>query len=441
MIKWRKKDRDPSSTLSKKAPFRTNGIEVVILVLISFTSSTLLGYQLGIEAIPESFYHAFKNNPNEHVGFFTNQTGVTQKGERSLDILYRNGVPIKIVFTPEHGLNGTVMAGQTVEDSCDEKTKIPVKSLYKKGTGIMLNQENVTPISTIIVDILEPGMRHFTYVSTLLQLMQVAQKEGKKIIILDRPALLEGVVEGPLVEKEFSSFISLAPVPLRHGLTIGELARYFNAHVLEQPLALEVIPVCHYERTQMNNELVMPLSPYLPTLQSCYGYSFLGLLGEVRPFDVGLGTHYPFRVIGLPESDSFTDKQWIEIACLLSSCGIDSVAHSYYSERKKKRYKGLLLKPKMAQTMHSFKALYYLIAYAKKNGKQINFSDQFDKSMGTQAFRLSIEGSVSYKEFEQSIQKGLTRFLEQVSPHLLYGPLTIHAELDLHKPAANVINK
>ena len=419
-----------------------NGVGMIFFILFLFTPFFISAYQLGIEAIPESFYQNIKNDPNMRIGMFTNQTGVNHKGERSIDILCKKGVTISVIFVPEHGLAGTIIAGQMVEDTYDEKTKIPVKSLYKKGMGVVLDQENTDPVTTIIVDIQEVGMRHYTYIITLLQLMKVAQKSNKKVVILDRPNILSGVVEGPLVDPEFSSkFISLAPIPLRHGLTIGELARYFNAYALESPVDLEVIPLQQYVRTQKANALLAPLSPYLPTLKSCYGYSFLGLLGEVRPFDVGLGTKHPFRVIGLPESDSFTEKQWIEVSCLLAQCGINSIAYSYYSERKKKQYKGLLLKPKMAYIMYSFKALYYLIACAKKNGLSLTFSDQFNRAIGTQLFRNAIEGSISCKELEQSVKKELTSFVQKVSPFLLYGPLLVHYDLCAHKETTNVVNK
>ena len=419
-----------------------NGVGMILFILFLFTPFFISAYHLGIEAIPESFYQNIKNDPSMRIGMFTNQTGLNHKGERSIDMLYKRGVPITVIFVPEHGLTGAVVAGQTVEDSVDATTGIPVKSLYKKGMGVVLDQENADPVTAIIVDIQEVGMRHYTYSITLLQLMKAAQKLHKKVIILDRPNIVSGVVEGPLVDSEFSSkFISLAPIPLRHGLTIGELARYFNTYALESPVDLEVIPLKQYVRTQKANPLLAPLSPYLPTLKSCYGYSFLGLLGEVRPFDVGLGTRHPFRVIGLPEPSAFGEKQWIEVSCLLAHCGIKSIAYSYYSERKKKQYRGLLLKPKCAQEMYSFKALYQLLFYAKKNELPLVFTEQFDRAIGTQLFRAAVEGSISCKEFEQSIQKGLTSFIERVSPFLLYGPLLVHYDLCRHKETTNIINK
>ena len=160
-------------------------MRIYLSALIICMSNFLSAYQLGIEVIPESFYLSFKNNSDQRVGFFTNQTGVTQKGERSLDILCKNGVPICVIFVPEHGFTGTVVAGQSVDDAYDDKTKIPVKSLYKKGMGIVLDQDNAAPVTTIIVDIQEVGMRHYTYISTLLQLMNAAQKSNKKIVILE----------------------------------------------------------------------------------------------------------------------------------------------------------------------------------------------------------------------------------------------------------------
>src|SRR5207249_6044556 len=142
-------------------------------------------------------------------------------------------------------------------------------------------------LDCLVFDIQDSGMRHYTYISTLLNTMKIAAEYKKPYIVLDRPNPLGGMMQGPLVQPDLISFISIAPIPLRHGMTIGELAHYFNGHILEKSAILHVIPMHDYNRMNgFAGTFLHQLSPNLLSLQSCYGYSFLGLLGEVEPFDV-----------------------------------------------------------------------------------------------------------------------------------------------------------
>ncbi|MES2181763.1 MAG: exo-beta-N-acetylmuramidase NamZ domain-containing protein, partial [Pseudomonadota bacterium] len=132
-------------------------------------------------------------------------------------------------------------------------------------------------------DIQDSGMRHYTYISTLYHAMKVAAQYNKQMVIFDRPNPLGARMEGPVVTQQLKSFISIAQVPLRHGMTVGELAWYFNKYELEKPAELHVVRMHGYDRRARfvaQNELAQPLSPGLRTEQACYGYSFLGLLGE-----------------------------------------------------------------------------------------------------------------------------------------------------------------
>ena len=189
--------------------------------------------QLGIETISPTLIQQLQKYK---IGLVTNQTGKDQNNNRTIDILHNKKLNITKIFVPEHGLDGTVKAGSAVSNTVDTATKIPVVSLYQKDTGKIITETILNNTDIIMFAIQDSGMRHYTYISTLLRVMEAAQKYNKKVIVLDRPNPLGARMEGPLVEPDLTSFISIASIPLRHGMTIGELARYFNQHVLEKPI-------------------------------------------------------------------------------------------------------------------------------------------------------------------------------------------------------------
>ena len=247
---------------------------------------------------------------------------------------------VKYIFAPEHGLNGT-LAERDVHDAIDAKTHIPIISLYGNGTGKMISDAQMNDLDLLIFDIQDSGMRHYTYISTLLNTMKVAAEYGKAYIVLDRPNPLGSLMEGPLVDQSLISFISIASIPLRHGMTIGELALYFNRYVLKKAAPLQVIKMENYDKsTGFAGTFIHQLSPNLQSLQSCYGYSFLGLLGEIEPFDIGIGTPMAFRCITLPEAVVVPKGMWLRLQAVLSSFGVRSFLYDHVNpknNRKRKR--------------------------------------------------------------------------------------------------------
>jgi len=255
-------------------------------------------YQLGLEALSDSSICTIRNL---RVALVTNQTGKDMQGRRNIDILLARGLKFTCILTPEHGLDGSVPAGAAVPDSKDQKTGIPVLSLYGHGTGKVISKKILDNIDIFLIDLQDCGMRHFTYISTLYKVLESAADYNKKVIVLDRPNPLGDVMDGPLVEHDLLSFVSIASIPVRHGMTIGELALYFNTYVLKRRARLQVVPMQNYDRVcGLCGTLPAPLSPNIASLQSCYGYSFLGLLGEFKPFEIGIKVKRPFQVIMLP---------------------------------------------------------------------------------------------------------------------------------------------
>jgi len=380
-------------------------------------------FKLGIENIPVSLLKKVcphKKKEKCLAGLITNQTGVDQKGKRTVDILTKHHIPVQYIFAPEHGLNG-ILAERDVHDSVDTQTHTPVISLYGNGSGKMIAPEYMNAIDFLIFDIQDSGMRHYTYISTLLSTMKIAQEYNKPFVVLDRPNPLGSVMEGPLVEPDLISFISIAPIPLRHGMTIGELAKYFNKHVLEKPATLYVITMSGYNRSQgFAGNFIHQLSPNLQSLQSCYGYSFLGLLGEIEPFDVGVGTPMAFRCITLPETMNVQPEVWQKLQALLGSFGVKSFLYDHTNPKNNRTSKGLRLEFADMSKVHAFELFIAMLQLFKKEEIPFSFSAAFNKAVGTKSVQDVIAGALSEQSFFKKVTQDLQKFRKQVSRFLMY---------------------
>lgn len=354
------------------------------------------------------------------IGLITNQTGVDQHGKRTVDILGDQGINVKYIFVPEHGLNGTP-AGKDVHDSIDKKTKIPVLSLYGNGSGKMISSEQMDELDCLVFDIQDSGMRHYTYISTLLNTMKIAAEYKKPYIVLDRPNPLGGMVQGPLVEADLISFISIAPIPLRHGMTIGELARYYNKYVLAHPIVLHVVPMQGYDRNSgFMGKFIHQLSPNLQSLQSCYGYSFLGLLGEVEPFDVGVGTPMAFRCIALPKHLHIKKDVWRRLQDVLSSFGVKSFLYHHTNPKGNRKSKGLRLEFSGIAHLRSFDLFIAILEFFKKEGISFSFSALFNKAVGTADVQKMFAGEIIKELLFSKIEHDLHSFADRAQSCLLY---------------------
>lgn len=412
-----------------KMPFHKKIFYFSVLIIECSALSATSSFKLGIENISPSLFKKVcpdKKNDICIIGLITNQSGVDQKGTRTIDILNEHsGCNLKYIFAPEHGLTG-ISAERDVHDSLDTKTKIPVISLYGNGSGKMIAPEYSNAIDCLVFDIQDSGMRHYTYISTLLNTMKIAAEQGKPFVVLDRPNPLGSVMEGPLVDPSLISFISIAPIPLRHGMTIGELAWYFNKHILEKPAVLHVVKMKDYDRTQgFVGELLHQLSPNLQSLQSCYGYSFLGLLGEVEPFDIGVGTPMAFRCIMLPESMDISSDVWKRLQLVLSSFGVKSFTYHHTNKKNKKMSRGLRLKFSTISELHAFELLIAVLQFFKKEAISFSFSAAFNKAVGTPQVQEVIAGTLSEKLFFNQVTKDLQQFHRRARRSFFYSPVPV----------------
>ncbi len=378
-------------------------------------------FKLGIEAIPQQVLIALQK---KSVGLVTNHTGKNQQGVPTVEILRRQGIAVTALLVPEHGFYGTIPAGKAVKDDYSEQFKVPLVSLYTSGEGKKIQEKTLAGIDSVLFDLQDVGMRHYTYVSTLFQVMEAVARCNKQLIVFDRPNPLGGIIEGPLVDTPLQSFISIAPLPLRHGMTLGEIARYFNTYIFAQRVQLQVIPMQQYTRTmKLPSALFSHISPHIPTLPSCYGYSFLGLLGEIRPCDVGIGTHQPFGLIGLPKTMQQSTKMWQELSNLLAALNIKTTPLVYFNQRKKQHFQGLQLHIKDIQAVPACTVFMKVAQVLKQWGIVLTFSPDFDKAAGTLLVRQTIMQEVPYHVLMDFIHKDLQEFYKRAKMIYLYEPL------------------
>jgi len=400
-------------------------VSIILIFLVRWAYPS--DFKLGIENIPHSLIAQYTSNNPLRVGLVTNQTGKDQRGNLSVDLLLKKGFKINYIFAPEHGIDGKAEAAQVIKDSHDSKKNIPIISLYAGGDKSKKIDPNLLKdLDALFVDIQDSGMRHYTYISTLFEVLKVAGNEGKKVVVFDRPNPLGRTMEGPLVDPGLISFISIAPIPLRHGMTMGELAEYFNSHVLENKAALTVIEMKNYDRSYGISHLPAPLSPNIASKASCHGYSFLGLVGEIKPFDVGVGTPHAFQLITLPESLSLHPSVWQKLAAKLKELGIATIPHRYMNERKKEYYHGLRLNIDDINQVNAFNAFLVTASIMKKAGVPIDFAVNFDKAAGSKQVRSFLLGNITYQELRNEINNGLQTFFQKAQAVFKYLP---HPEL------------
>lgn len=382
--------------------------------------------KLGIENITPDFLRSItpKGDLSFTVGLISNQSGRDQLGRRTIDILLDHGIRLKKIFVPEHGLEGTIQDHtKSASEWKDEKTGIPVVMLYDSWTTKTLDKKMLEGIDVLMFDIQEMGIRHNTYLTTLFQALESAAVYRKTFVVLDRPNMLGSCMEGPLVEDGLKSAISYASIPVRHGMTVGELANYYNTYYLKHRAQVFVAPMANYHRYQGVEGIVCTrLSPHITSVNACYGYSFLGLLAEIRPFDVALGTDKAFQCIALPDSVKFPQKKWYDLHALLKEQGVDAKFHRYFSARKKQYCSGLQLKISNMNAVSSFKNLLMVVGFFRKAGIALKFSSAFDKAIGTKKVREYLEGHISKYELELSVNSYLHEFFNKASVVFKYRP-------------------
>lgn len=257
----------------------------------------------GIDVLLEDSLHLVAGR---RVGLITNQTGVDASGRSSIDRIYEHpSVELVALFAPEHGIRGTADPGQAVEDDVDVETGLPIYSLY--GAMRSPTPEMLEGIDVLLVDYQDIGTRYWTYASTMTLAMEAAAAQGIPVVVLDRPNPLGGAVQGNVLDPAFETFVGRYPVAMRHGMTLGELARYYQEE-FGIGVELHIAPVGGWRHDITFAETGLPWvqpSPNMPNIESATHYPGTCLF-EGTVLSVARGTEAPFQQIGAPWLDGDT---------------------------------------------------------------------------------------------------------------------------------------
>ncbi|HWO88571.1 MAG TPA: DUF1343 domain-containing protein [Gemmatimonadales bacterium] len=250
----------------------------------------------GIEVLLDDSAHLIAGR---RIGLITNQAGVDSRGTSSINRLHRfRSASLVALFAPEHGIRGAAAPGELVSDTLDAETGLPIYSLY--GANRAPTREQLERLDALLIDLQDVGARPYTYITTAILSMRAAAEAGRRVILLDRPNPIGCTVQGPVLDPTYASSIGMLPVPLRHGMTLGELARLANAQ-LAIGADLVVVPVSGW-RCEWFDQTGLPWvrpSPNLPDLEAVAWYPGT-VLFEATNLSVGRGTDAPFRQIGAP---------------------------------------------------------------------------------------------------------------------------------------------
>ncbi|MBO6515956.1 MAG: DUF1343 domain-containing protein [Bacteroidia bacterium] len=347
------------------------------------------------------------------VAMMVNQTS-TVGNTHVVDTLLQWGVDIVKIFAPEHGFRGDHSAGAHVNSSVDKKTGLPIVSLY--GKSRKPSAEMVKGIDVIIFDIQDVGVRFYTYISSMHYLMETCQENDLEMLVLDRPNPNGHYVDGPVLDIKYKSFIGMHPVPLVHGMTVGEFAKMINGQNWlsgRQPCKLTVIKCLNYNHDSLYQLPIRP-SPNLPTMASVYLYPTLGLF-EGTNVSIGRGTDKPFEVVGRPGQK--------EGGHVFTPSSIPGVAdHPKYEGVE---CRGMVLTEFAETYILSNKRIYldWLRLFYETNNTEKNgayFKSFFTKLSGSTMLQKQIEGGLSSDEIYKSWSADLEAFKVIRAKYLLY---------------------
>lgn len=364
---------------------------------------------------------------DKRLGLITNPTGVTSDLTSTIDALYAvKGARLVALFGPEHGVRGDVFAGEKIAHSTDAKTGAPIYSLY--GATRQPTPEMLKGIDVLIYDIQDIGSRAYTYIYTMALSMQAAAKAGIPFVVLDRPNPLGGIlIEGPVLEEKFKSFIGLYPIPYIYGMTVGELAKYFNEE-FKWGANLIVVPMRGWRREMLFNHTGLswvPTSPHVPHAEATFFIAATGGIGELQTISEGVGYTMPFELIG---------QSWIEpekLASALNALHLPGVRfrplhfRPYYFGLKDQQLAGVQIHITDAVAFQPMLTqLWILATLLKLHPDQEIFAaarqQSFDRAMGTDQVRLRLAADESPDKIIATWQQELETFKARRSKYLIY---------------------
>ncbi len=347
---------------------------------------------------------------NKRIAVFSNHTGMVGN-KHLLDVLLENKINVVAIFSPEHGFRGNADAGEHVSSSVDQKTGVPILSLYDGQLG-KPSEDSMRKFDLLIVDIQDVGLRFYTYYASMVRLMDACAEYNRKMLILDRPNPNGHYVDGPILDMKYKSGVGWLPIPVVHGMTLGELALMVNGErwlPASRICDITVIKCKNYTHQTMY-QLPIPPSPNLPNMKAVYLYPSICYF-EATPVSLGRGTQLPFQVYGHPNMTgynySFTPqstsgaKNPPQLGRLCHGVNLSALSEEEI------RKKGVDLS-------------YLIDAYRNLNMDDYFFRPFFERLIGTDYVRKMIEQGKDADEIKAMWKEDVEKFKVQRRPYLLY---------------------
>ena len=338
----------------------------------------------------------FEGLQDKRVGLVAHPASRARDLRHTVDVLLEGGVDVVALYGPEHGVFGDEYAGDKVEDQKDNRTGLPLLSLY--GQTRKPTPEMLAGVDAIVYDLQDIGSRSYTYISTLTLLVDACAENDLPLFVLDRPNPLGGErVEGGGVSQGYESFVSQLDIPYLHGLTVGELAKLIADRRQPEYDKLKIVEMDGWERGMVWEDTGLkwvPTSPHVPTASACWGYAATGIVGELGVVNIGVGYTLPFELVGHPDADPYALAEHLQ-----KHCGGEDVTFlptfykPFYSHLAGERLAGvqLVVDPRTAPTLYeiNFRAMEFLGA-ADLLAESPTRHAMFDKVTGGDTMRKAL---------------------------------------------------
>ncbi len=341
---------------------------------------------------------------------------------KNVNLLLENSFDVRKIFVPMDKKNYDYTIEYTDKIVNTKKADLPILKWNIKDESIP--RKHIATYDAILFDMINSGLRHDLCFSTLIKTLQTGAKYNKRVIILDRPNPLGRCMEGP------------GRIPLRPGITTGELAFYLNKHYLKKPTKLTVIPLVNWIRTRPLSGISTKNFPSnIKGINSCYGYSFLSLLNEISPINVGNNTRNAFEMLLFPPRKDLSEWEVGYMKKLCFQLGIFCRNYSFWDDKKKTRFNGVKFRIKKdINNFSAFNTLLTLIRFLKnRKNIQLSYSNMFDNMIGSSDVRKFLQDHLSFKDLKEKTERNLNKFYQKAKSYFLYKPFPQIKDIEIMK--------